>query len=506
MKYYNSFLVVLLLMLASLAANAQNSPRGDVNGDGEVNIADVNVVIDVILGGGSNTAADVNNDAEINIADINALIDIILGGGAPAPDEHEYVDLGLPSGTLWATCNIGASSPEDYGYYFAWGETEPKEFCDAFNYKWFNVIDSTHFELTKYCTDSNYGTVDGKTELDPEDDAAYVNWGSSWCMPTKEQINELISTCRAEWTTQNGVNGRLFTGPNGNTIFFPAAGYNWEEVTLAGEFGYYWTKTLYTDDEREIGPVLAHYFQFHRGSYGGLAAMRLSELYRLCGLTVRPVCASQDSSAIDHEYVDLGLPSGTLWATCNIGASSPEDYGYYFAWGETEPKEFCDAFNYKWFNVIDSTHFELTKYCTDSNYGTVDGKTELDPEDDAAYVNWGSSWCMPTKEQINELISTCRAEWTTQNGVNGRLFTGPNGNTIFFPAAGYNWEEVTLAGTYGYYWTKTLYTDDEREIGPVLAHNFEFHQVSYGGAAAMRLSEHYRLCGLTVRPVRASQD
>jgi hypothetical protein len=294
MKYYNSFLVVLLLMLASLAANAQNSPCGDVNGDGEVNIADVNVVIDVILGGGSNTAADINNDAEINIADINALIDIILGGGAPAPDDHEYVDLGLPSGTLWATCNIGASSPEDYGYYFAWGETEPKEFYDWGNYKWFNIIDSTHFELTKYCTDSDFGTVDGKTELDPEDDAAYVNWGSSWCMPTKEQILELFSSCRAEWTTQNGVSGRLFTGPNGNTVFFPAAGYNWEEVTLAGTYGYYWTKTLYTDDEREIGPVLAHFFQFHQGSYGGLAAMRLGEQYRLCGLTIRPVRASHE--------------------------------------------------------------------------------------------------------------------------------------------------------------------------------------------------------------------
>lgn len=91
MKKYNSFLVVLLLLMASLAANAQNYPRGDVNHDGEVNIADVNAAIDVILGGGSNTAADVNNDSEINIADINVVIDIILGGGAPAPDEHEYV-------------------------------------------------------------------------------------------------------------------------------------------------------------------------------------------------------------------------------------------------------------------------------------------------------------------------------------------------------------------------------------------------------------------------------
>ena len=207
--------------------------KGDVNGDGEVNIADVNAVIDVILGGGSNNSADVNDDGEINIADVNAIIDIILGGG-PSHDNHEYVDLGLPSGTLWATCNVGANAPEEYGSYFAWGETAPKELYTWGTYKWCN---GGIFSMTKYCRESENGYdgfTDGKGELDPEDDAAFVNWGSSWRMPTIDQEQELVNCCTWTWTTCNGVNGRLVTGPNGKTIFLPAAGVRYG-TTLNGD-------------------------------------------------------------------------------------------------------------------------------------------------------------------------------------------------------------------------------------------------------------------------------
>ena len=124
---------------------------GDVNGDSEVNIADVNAVIDAILSDGTNSAADVNSDGEINIADVNAIINIILGGNEGPV--YEYVDLGLPSGTLWATRNLGANSPEESGDYFAWGETEPKEEYYMSNYKWYDY-DNERF--TKYCTDSDY--------------------------------------------------------------------------------------------------------------------------------------------------------------------------------------------------------------------------------------------------------------------------------------------------------------------------------------------------------------
>ena len=220
--------------------------QGDVNHDSEVNIADVNALIDIILsGGGDTTAADVNGDSEINIADVNTLIDIILGGGSPSQDGHGYVDLGLPSGTLWATCNVGASSPEDYGHYFAWGETELKGDFTWETYKWCN---GSSWTMTKYCTKNSYGTIDNKTELEPEDDAAQVNWGPSWRMPTEEQINELMSNCSHELTAVNGVNGMLVTGPNGNSIFLPAAGcIEGSTRQEAGLYGHYWSRTLDTD-------------------------------------------------------------------------------------------------------------------------------------------------------------------------------------------------------------------------------------------------------------------
>ena len=237
-----SLILLLVMWLIPLDVVADNT-GGDVNNDGEVNIADVNTVIDYILGDKSRQSIDVNNDGEINIADVNAIIGIILKGTSVS-EEHEYVDLGLPSGTLWATCNIGASTPEDYGDHFAWGETAPKDYYDWFTYKWYN---GSYGTLTKYNTDSYYGTVDNKTKLDSEDDAAYVNWGESWRMPSMEQIQELCEKCSTTWTTRGGVNGRLFTGPNGHTLFLPAAGDRWGDKLLnAGSYGFYWSRTLYS--------------------------------------------------------------------------------------------------------------------------------------------------------------------------------------------------------------------------------------------------------------------
>ena len=144
------------------------------------------------------------------------------------PDNHEYVDLGLPSGTLWATCNVGATTPEDLGDYFAWGETAPKEIYEMDNYKWY---DSSSDKLTKYCTDGKYGTVDYKTELLPEDDAAYVNWGPSWRMPDLDQLQELIDRCTWQWVERDGVYGRLVTGPNGKHLILASCGLSWRQFT-----------------------------------------------------------------------------------------------------------------------------------------------------------------------------------------------------------------------------------------------------------------------------------
>ena len=159
--------------------------------------------------------------------------------------------------------------------------------------------------------------------------------------------------------------------------------------------------------------------------------------------------------AEEHDWVDLGLPSGTLWATCNVGANSPEEYGDYFAWGETEPKDEYGWGTYKWCN---GTWDSLTKYNQDSGFGYkgfIDTLTELLPEDDAAIVNWGSDWQMPSRDQFKELIDSryTTTEWTMQNGVNGRKIRGKNGYSIFLPASD------VLGATnkkYGFYWSSSL--------------------------------------------------
>lgn len=150
--------------------------------------------------------------------------------------------------------------------------------------------------------------------------------------------------------------------------------------------------------------------------------------------------------------VDLGL--SVKWANMNVGASKPEDYGDYFAWGETKPKE-----TYKWdtYALCNGSYSTLTKYCTSSFRGTVDNKTKLELDDDAAHSNWGGTWRMPTIDEWNELNTNCTWTWTTQNSVKGYLVNGPNGNSIFFPAAGYHGPMgYTTGGILGNYWSSSL--------------------------------------------------
>lgn len=188
--------------------------------------------------------------------------------------------------------------------------------------------------------------------------------------------------------------------------------------------------------------------------------------------------------------IDLGLPSGTKWACCNVGANNPEGYGDYFAWGETSPKSDYNWDTYKYY----SDDYYMTKYCTDSGCGTVDNKTVLEPSDDAATANWGSGWRMPTMEEIEELCSNCSWTWTTQNGVNSQLLTGPNGNSIFLPAAGYRYgTSLNDAGSYGVYWSSSLGTGS-----PGYAFGLGFDS---GGRVWSNLGRYY---GQSVRPVRAS--
>lgn len=194
---------------------------------------------------------------------------------------HEWVDLGLPSGTRWATMNVGAKSASDYGSYYAWGETSTKS-----TYTWSNLkycLNSSGDKFSKYVTKSNYGNVDGKIELDLSDDAAYVNWGSGWRMPSKAQIEELRVKCKWTWTMMGGHNGYKVVGPRGVSIFLPVA-YGWDESGFLDydSYGWYWSRTLETSYGYDY---FACYLDFNLDLS--------SATYRYNGLPVRAVCFSE---------------------------------------------------------------------------------------------------------------------------------------------------------------------------------------------------------------------
>ena len=202
---------------------------------------------------------------------------------------HDYVDLGLPNGTLWATCNIGADSPEEFGDYFAWGETKPKSEYSWNTYKYANN-DILH--LTKYCNNSDFGNKgfsDTLTVLQPADDAANVNWCGGWQIPTRAQWEELKQNTTSTWAMQNGVEGWLFSASNGNSLFLPAAGFryeyslNYSNHNYEGSVGSYWASLLYTD----WGTVVnSWYFYFNKmGCY-------IVYSDRCGGFSVRPVRAA----------------------------------------------------------------------------------------------------------------------------------------------------------------------------------------------------------------------
>ena len=161
------------------------------------------------------------------------------------------------------------------------------------------------------------------------------------------------------------------------------------------------------------------------------------------------------------QYVDLGLPSGLKWAKCNIGAKTETDYGYYFQWGDIEDKSNSD---YSWatYKYCNGSSTTMTKYCTNSSNGTVDNKTTLDPEDDAATQIMGGDWRMPTSDECEELINNTINEWISDyngTGVSGRKFTSKTDTSkyIFFPAAGGGYQHSAYdVGYYGDVWSSSL--------------------------------------------------
>jgi hypothetical protein len=195
------------------------------------------------------------------------------------------------------------------------------------------------------------------------------------------------------------------------------------------------------------------------------------------------------------EAIDLGL--SVKWAACNLGATKPEEYGNYYAWGETTTKSeytwnTCKyGSNYGAFTKYGFNHRVFTKYCTDSNYGTVDNKTTLEAADDAATQNWGANWRMPTISEWKELVEKCTWRWTTKNSVKGYEVKASNGNSIFLPAAGCRFiYESYDADSIGFYWSSSLGTGYPSYAQSVGFNSNNYDTYDYG-----------RLCGLSVRPV-----
>lgn len=210
---------------------------------------------------------------------------------AQAPEDVQAVDLGLPSGIRWASCNVGATTPEGYGYYFAWGETDSKKDYSWATYKYANVGEFYHYKFTKYCTDASSGDngfIDNKTVLEPEDDAATANWGDVWRMPTDAEWTELREQCTWTWTAQNGMNGyQVASKTNGNSIFLPAAGFRDGNAApyVAGRRGYYWSLSLLENSSDDIWIVTFKHEKVERQNDK-----------RNKGLSVRPVQDKQEEA------------------------------------------------------------------------------------------------------------------------------------------------------------------------------------------------------------------
>ena len=201
-------------------------------------------------------------------------------------------------------------------------------------------------------------------------------------------------------------------------------------------------------------------------------------------------CSSDDDDSKPNpdavEYVNLGLPSRIKWAKCNLGANKPEEYGNYYAWGETKPKTTYNWSNYKWMQQGKSEWIYITKYTI------ADGKILLEPGDDAATAKLGSPWRIPTLTDMQELIDNCDWEWTEVNGVKGCKATGPNGNSIFLPAAGYYADsKLNDKGTRGAYWSGS-------HSGSI---TYNANDLDFFSNNPPSLNHDSRMFGLSVRPV-----
>ena len=340
----------------------------------------------------------------------------------------EMVDLGLS--VNWASYNMGATSPEMTGNYYAWGETSAKN-----NYTWDNYSLSQHPSgngMTKYNSD------DGLRLLDWNDDVVHSEKGGSWRMPSKAEWEELQNNCDWIETTLYSVRGyRIVSRKNSNSIFLPCSGLMDEGQLRDGMRPRYWSSTHTNGDN--LGKARNLNESCYQSTY------RYYGDDRRLGMPIRGVYdyKAEQLSLTAGSFVDMGL--SVDWASANMGATSPEMTGNYYAWGELQPKD-----NYSWSNYRWWTEDELTKYNDNDNLKV------LHRGDDVVFAKYKSNHRIPTKAEWEELWNNCTATFYIINGRQGYLLTSKiNQNTIFLPIAGIMDEKQLRDGMRARYWSST---------------------------------------------------
>ena len=387
----------------------------------------------------------------------------------------EVVDLGLS--VNWASFNVGADRPEGAGDFFAWGDIDTKSSYNLITYKYCDGFDYSNF--TKYCNNSSWGPVDNKKILEPDDDIATTYLGEEWRMPTPMEVDELIQNCTWTWTSLNGVKGYRVTsnmaGFTDRSIFLPAVGARGVDKQMGVGFnGQYWTASC---EEAGWGASWKLYFNQSTAS-------RNAE-NRFYGYPIRPVTkkTSENSAMSIPDPVDLGL--SVMWAPYNVGASSPEKTGYYYAWAETSPKMSYSYSTYKWAGS--------NKYNTNVSSSNVTSLKNIELVDDPANVNWGGDWRMPTITELDELWNNCDCYVEDYNGVSGFTMTSRiNGNSIFIPASGVKQDaNVVGKGFYCYMFASDLY----------FYNGSDGYYYSYWTNNDSKVDSFTRYTGVIVRPV-----